>query len=708
MIDHPSARPTLPDLRELEALRQALAEARETLEAIRSGEVDALVVRQGEVNRVFTLEGADHVYRQFVEEMNQGAVTLGQDSIMLYANQRFGQLVQRDPSQLAGRGFETLVAPASLEAWRSLSRLAPTARASAELMLARPDGTELTALVAASSPRATDTAALILVVTDLTEQLRFERIVEAEKEARTSEANLRAEIRERQRIEKERMELLDRLQTERTLKESIIESSEDAIIAKTLDGIILSWNQGAQRMFGYTEAEMVGVSILTLIPPERREEEDTVLANLRAGQTIKHYLTERLCKDGRRVPISLTVSPIFDAQGRVVGASKIARDVTAERQAEAEQGRLRGQLEQAQKLDSLGGLAGGVAHDMNNVLGAILGLASAFLGIQPKGSPAHQAFETIRDAALRGSDMVKRLLAFARQSPVETRDLDLNALLLEQARLLEHTTLAKVHLVMDLAPDLRPIQGDASALANVFMNLCVNAVDAMGDGGTLTFRTRNGLGDQVEVRITDTGSGMTPAVLARAMDPFFTTKDVGKGTGLGLPMVYSTVKAHGGQIQIQSEPGQGTEVALVFPVTMTGALGPEAVAPGQSGSASHHLRVLLVDDDELILKSTRMLVEILGHAVTVASTGEEALTLIEQGARPDLVILDMNMPGLGGKGTLPRLRALCPQVPVLLATGRTDDEALALVEGHASVSLMPKPFSIEELQTALQPFPRQA
>ena len=376
-------------------------------------------------------------------------------------------------------------------------------------------------------------------------------------------------------------------------------------------------------------------------------------------------------------------------------------DITERKRAEQENLRVRAEVEHMQKLESLGRLAGGVAHDMNNVLGAILALASAHLVIPPQDPAVGSAFETIRDAAFRGGDLVKRLLTFARQSPVTMREVDLNALLLEQTRLLARTTLAKVRLDVELAPALRSVHGDGSALTHVFMNICVNAVDAMGEGGTLTFRTRNVGDDQVEVVIQDTGAGMTEAVLARATDPFFTTKEVGKGTGLGLSMAFTIVTAHGGQMKLESQPGRGTRVRLRFPAMET--KGPEETRL----QASIHpvkaiLKVLLIDDDELIRKATRMLVEVVGHAVTLASSGEEALALIGQGFRPDVVILDMNMPGLGGKGTLPLLRDVCPQVPILVATGRVDQETLELVDAHPFLTLMAKPFTFEVLQGHLE------
>jgi PAS domain S-box-containing protein len=371
------------------------------------------------------------------------------------------------------------------------------------------------------------------------------------------------------------------------------------------------------------------------------------------------------------------------------------------KQAQEDRAHLQAQLLQAQKMESLGILAGGVAHDMNNVLGAILALASAHLAVQPKDGPAYPAFETIRDAATRGGELVRGLLNFARQSPGERRTLDFNTLLGEEVRLLERTTLAKVRLELALAPDLRPIQGDAGALSHALMNLCVNSVDAMGEGGTLTLGTRNLNERQIEVTVRDTGCGMSSHVLAKVFDPFFTTKDVGKGTGLGLSLVYNTVKAHGGEVAVASRPGEGTLVTLRFPVAGEPEPAGDRAPRPEAGSHARPLQLLLVDDDELMLTSTRMLAEVLGHSVTCAPSGETALLVLEQGFRPDAVVLDMNMPGLGGRGTLPKLRLLAPDVPVLLATGRADQEALDFLATQHRVTLLPKPFGIEELRTAL-------
>ena len=377
-------------------------------------------------------------------------------------------------------------------------------------------------------------------------------------------------------------------------------------------------------------------------------------------------------------------------------------DITDRVQMEGERRRLESQLLQAQKMESMGILAGGVAHDMNNVLGAIMGLASAGLETEPPGSPAHKAFDTILKASVRGGKMVRSLLSFARQSLAEEKVLDLNAILREQASLLERTTLARIQLEMDLDPRLHPLSGDANALAHAFMNLFVNALDAIPANGTIALRTRNGDDGWIEVQVEDTGNGMPKDVLDKALDPFFTTKEQGKGTGLGLSLVFSTVKAHGGQMGMQSEVGRGTRVTLRFPSCSAAAPADEKQEKtAGTDTAEAGLTVLLVDDDDLIQSSCQRILNVLKHKTFIASSGEEALERLAAGLRPDVVVLDLNMPGLSGAGTLPLIRDILPTVPVLLATGRADQTALELVETYSGVTLLPKPFGLKDLQSHL-------
>jgi len=420
---------------------------------------------------------------------------------------------------------------------------------------------------------------------------------------------------------------------------------------------------------------------------------------------VEGYSMEKrfLRKQGGVLHAELAVRCVRAADGTVDYFVALIQDISERKQAEADREDLQTRIQHSQKMESLGNLAGGVAHDMNNVLAAILGLASAHLPAQPEGSSIRGALQIIIKAAERGGNMVKSLLSFARTSPAELQELDMNELLREEARLLASTTLAMVHLELDLAPDLRPITGDGTALTHALMNLCVNAVDAMPESGTLSLRTLNVDTAWIEVQVQDTGTGMTREVLDRAMDPFFTTKDVGKGTGLGLSLVHSTVMAHQGQLQIRSEPGVGTCVSLRFPASnKRSGRSRGTEAGGGAESRPRGLRVLLVDDDDLARLAMRTLLEALGHQETAVPSGEEALALVESGLQPDLVILDMNMPGLGGTGTLPRLRLLLPEVPILLVTGRADQSALDLAMAHPGVALLPKPFGAAELEKSLE------
>jgi PAS domain S-box-containing protein len=498
-------------------------------------------------------------------------------------------------------------------------------------------------------------------------------------------------------------DITERKQAEDALRESEARfrgllQSVDSVAVQSYgpDGTTHYWNQASERLYGYTAEEAVGRSLLDLtIPPDMRGEVTQALRNMwETGQPIPSLELSLVRKDGSRVTV-YSSHAIVRVPGHAPEMFCMDVDLTDRKRLEA-------QLHQSQKMESLGILAGGVAHDMNNVLGAILGLASVHLETQPPESPAHRAFTTISTACIRGGSLIQSLLGFARQGLAEEKNLDLNALVQDQVRLLERTTLARVSLKMDLAADLRPIRGDASALTHVLMNLCVNAVDAMPDNGTLTLRTHNVDADWIEIQVEDTGIGMPKEVLEKALDPFFTTKDQGKGTGLGLSIAHSTVMAHHGQMEIQSKPGQGTKVLLRFPASETRTLPAEAAPVLQWEPSKVSLKVLLVDDDALIQSSMQAILEALGHSITAVFNGEDALVALESGLEPDLVILDMNMPGLGGAGTLPHLRALQPTVPVLLATGRADQTAVNLIEAHPFVTLLPKPFGMKELQQHLE------
>ncbi len=505
------------------------------------------------------------------------------------------------------------------------------------------------------------------------------------------------------------IDITDRIRAEEMLAEkevrlrTLVNSIPDLVWLMDEKGVYLLCNPMFERFFGAPEASIVGKTDYDFVSRELADgfRHNDRLA-MEMGRPVRNEETIPFADDGHIAFVETTKTPMRDASGRLIGVLGIAHDISERKRLEEERRLLELQLLHAQRMESIGHLAGGVAHDMNNVLGAILGLASASLEVQPDGSPVRGVFETIVKASDRGGKMVRRLLGFTRQSLAEEKELNLNVVLGEEVGLLERTTLAKVRLEMDLASDLRPIRGDANALAHVFMNLCVNSVDAMPGGGTITLRTRNLESDWIEVQVEDSGQGMVKEVLEKAMDPFFTTKPQGQGTGLGLALVYSTVKAHKGQIEIQSEPGRGTRVILRFPARDVPA--PDAGSESESLVLTQlrPMRVLLVDDDDLVRSSLQEMLSVIGHEVVIASSGEQALDIVQGGVRPDAVILDMNMPGLGGLGTLPPLRLLMPHVPVLLATGRADQSALDLIEAYPGVTLLQKPFGMNDLRKLLE------
>jgi PAS domain S-box-containing protein len=506
--------------------------------------------------------------------------------------------------------------------------------------------------------------------------------------------------------------LQERGRAETALRESegqlrtIFDASEAGIILVSPQGTIRYANNRMAEMFGTTLQGVVGTHYTGHIHESEKQAggkrlQQVLYGGLETVSSERRYIRV----DGTDFWGHFSGKRLNNADGSLNALVGVITDITERKVSEEENARLQAELQQVQHLENLGSLAGGVAHDMNNVLGAILGLASANIQSLPPNSPSHRTLGTIIKAAERGAKMVRSLLNLARRSPAEERELNLNEIIHENVQLLEKSTLSRVRLVMSLEEDLRPMRGDASALGNAFMNLCVNSVDAMADFGTLMVRTRNVGVDWVEVEVEDSGCGMTEDILEKAVVPFFTTKGPGKGTGLGLSLVYSTVKAHHGQMDLESDPGLRTVVRIRFPAYMSGLEKTRIGEKGQSELSPRSLCVLLVDDDDLVRTTTETLLEAVGHVVVPVHSGEEALAKVESGIRPDLVILDLNMPGLGGAGTLPRLRILCPTVPVLLATGRADQTALDLVNAYPHVTLLAKPFSLEELKQHIQLLP---
>jgi PAS domain S-box-containing protein len=470
------------------------------------------------------------------------------------------------------------------------------------------------------------------------------------------------------------------------------------------EGRFLYINPAGVALFGASSLEdLVGRRVLDRVHPDYRE---MVLERIRQSQEsleIAPPLEEKLIRlDGSEIDVEVSGVPV-NYLGKDAMLLFIL-DITSRRLAAEEKKRLETEVLHMQKLESLGRLAGGVAHDMNNVLGAIMAIGS-LLTLKHKDVPGlRKDADDLMNAANRGRDLVKGLTQFARKELQEPVPLDLNALVRQEAELLKRTTLQAVDVDLDLEEPLPRVRGEANVLANALMNLCVNALDAMHGKGRLRMATRRLAPGRVELTVTDNGEGMSPEILARAMEPFFTTKPSGKGTGLGLAMVYGAVKSHGGTLDLHSRPGEGTRVSIDLPTTDD--LPAVVPAPAKAETPDlDSLDVLVVDDDEMILATLPLMLTTQGHRVVTASSGAEALRRLEAGLKADLALLDMNMPGMDGMETLGRLRMLRPGLPVLVATGNAgnqDIEAILARDGRAA--LIQKPFTYEELRLKISTF----
>ena len=352
---------------------------------------------------------------------------------------------------------------------------------------------------------------------------------------------------------------------------AIVESSEDAIVSKALDGTIMSWNAGAERMFGYSAGEMLGRHISILAPPERPCEVPAMLERIKLGERVDHFETVRVRKDGRRIDVSVTISPIRDVSGKVLGAAAIKREITEQKRVNEEIRAMTQQLWQAAKLASVGELAASIAHELNNPLATVTLRIESVLARTPADDPRRRALEIVEQEAKRMGDLVANLLQFARRGDGQASTVEIRQELAKALELIHHNLRKRlISIVQEFAPDTPTIYADRQKLRQVFLNLLTNASDAMPQGGTLTLRTAPATLDNgkpaVLIELADTGTGILAENLERIMEPFFTTKEEGKGTGLGLAICRRVVQEHHGSIQIASEVGKGTTVRIVLPV----------------------------------------------------------------------------------------------------------------------------------------------
>jgi two-component system, cell cycle sensor histidine kinase and response regulator CckA len=451
--------------------------------------------------------------------------------------------------------------------------------------------------------------------------------------------------------------------------------------------------------------------VLRLIPKgwDRKNEANCVIGLLTSYGEITatgHYLTDKKTR-----------------KKQFVGTVGIIRDITDRRKAESEKLALEKQLRQSQKMEAIGRLAGGVAHDMNNVLAAILGSASVLDDEIDRNHPSREDLGNILAACRKGRDLTRDLLGFARKGKYVKEVLSLNDIAYEAQSLLARTISKKISIELNLDGKLDCIEGDRNQIHHALMNLCINAADAMKAHGTLTIATRNvyldkqeatergGLkpGKYIETRVIDTGVGMDAETLKNMFEPFFTTKPKGEGTGLGLAMVYGVVGNHGGHVYIESELGKGTMVVFLLPAVT--AVAPQKPRPSEIPlEEKPYVKiedrcVLVVDDEPVVRVSVRRLLERLGYRTLVAEDGKAALEIYKRNKDIiSLIILDLIMPDMDGAETFGALKAMDPNVKVLLSSGYSKDEKIEALLSQGAIGFVQKPFDLRSLSLELNSY----
>jgi two-component system, cell cycle sensor histidine kinase and response regulator CckA len=501
---------------------------------------------------------------------------------------------------------------------------------------------------------------------------------------------------------------------------AIVQSSADAIISKTLDGIITSWNAGAERQYGYAANEVIGRSISVIIPAGRAGELAPILDRIRRGDRIEQLETRRRRKDGIILDVSISFSPIRNASGAVTGAAAVARDISERTRLEAEHRAIERRRQQSERLESLGQLAGGIAHDFNNLLGIIINYAS-FAAEEAADRPAIRAdLEHVQAAAEQAARITRQLLIVGRRDSTQPELLGLNAIIADTRELLVTALGAGIEIRVETADGLPAIEADRGQVGQLLLNLALNARDAMPAGGTLTIETgvteftesmaraHPGArpGRYVHFIVSDTGNGMSADAAEHIFDPFFTTKPIGQGTGLGLATVHGIVTRAGGSISVESEPGAGTIFRVLLPAAAAAVPAqPVARVPEARGSGQ---TILVVDDEPSVLELTSRILRQNGYSTLDAGSFEEALSLASA-EDLQLLLTDSVMPRMSGPTIAEHIVRMRPGVPVLYMSGHSS-EALNPHISDGGAEYIQKPFTphdlLEKVHSALNATPR--
>jgi PAS domain S-box-containing protein len=508
--------------------------------------------------------------------------------------------------------------------------------------------------------------------------------------------------------------------TERKMSEESLRQSEEqfkilvqgvtdyAIYMLSPEGLISSWNAGAQRIKGYLPEEIIGEHFSRFYTEEDRQAgrpQNALEIAAREGRFEKEGW--RVRKDGSRFWANVIIDRILSADGSILGFAKITRDMTERRNSERDLDKARESLFQSQKMEAIGKLSGGIAHDFNNLLMAVLGSLELARKLPPGDPKLTRLLDNAIQGAQRGATLTRRMLAFARQQELNPVAVDIPALVRGMTDLLHSSLGPSIHIETRFPLGLREVLADPHQLELALLNLAVNARDAMPKGGSIVISAREAdapselnPGRYICLSVTDTGEGMDDATLARAQEPFFTTKGVGKGTGLGLSMVHGMMEQLGGRLTLKSRKREGTTAEILLPMARAEV---ESKTPDAPTSSPHRdegaraLAVLAVDDDPLVLFNSTSMLEDLGHTVFEATSASQALAILRSGSYIDLVITDQAMPNMTGLELMETIRAERPDLRVIIATGYAELPSGAKV--HAVK--LGKPFRQQDLEEAI-------